>query len=582
MAEYAGDAFVFALKSDGTKIGAGTTFWLNTDQNTGTGYQIFGFAGGAEYNVNIGSDGKAALYTGAAGEVLVSDTIDYKLSNDGTILELAISSSLLSGAPRSAGLYLDVNDQVFLSNSYANVEYKVAEAVTPPPPAVYGAVTIDGDLADWTAATRLDKPSDGVAGYEVHGQVAGGAFVFALKTDGAKIGPGTTFWLNTDQNAGTGYQIWGFAGGAEYNVNIGPDGKLALYKDGAGQTLVDANIDYRIGADGTTLEFAVPISRLDGAPRVANVLLDVNDQVFLSNDYANTYYRVAEPVTVPDAVAGPKSIAIVYSETTAKNFYDLTAYSQLFMATQHQAMQAGIPFDILSETDLKDAAKLATYSTLVFPGMSHVKASDLAEIDSALRSAVFDHHVGIIAAGNFLTNDETGAALAGDSYARMKAILGVTLEGYGASEGILVHAADTTHPLSSGYAAGETVGTYGNTSFLDFTGRHGLRPNPVHPGGGERRRKPDLQCGDRDTDRWAKRPLRDRRRAREQQHPSAGDRVECHGCLPSVKIQMTRGTSLFAARNDMDQSQETFDVVGAKSRDLRRDEQDRRPVAPSL
>src|SRR3954468_17686683 len=48
-----------------TPVGANTTIWLNTDLNATTGYQIFGFAGGAEYNVNIKADGTAALYTGA-------------------------------------------------------------------------------------------------------------------------------------------------------------------------------------------------------------------------------------------------------------------------------------------------------------------------------------------------------------------------------------------------------------------------------------------------------------------------------------------------------------------------------------
>ena len=33
--------------------------------------------------------------------------------------------------------------------------------------AAYGTVTLDGSLADWSAANRLDTAADGVAGYEV-------------------------------------------------------------------------------------------------------------------------------------------------------------------------------------------------------------------------------------------------------------------------------------------------------------------------------------------------------------------------------------------------------------------------------
>ena len=92
----------------------------------------------------------------------------------------------------------------------------------------------------------------GVTGYEVYGQYTGNAFVFALRAPaGVKIGANTTSWLNTDQNTSTGYQIWGWAGGAEYNVNIGADGKLALYSGAAGETLVSSAIDYSLSADGT-------------------------------------------------------------------------------------------------------------------------------------------------------------------------------------------------------------------------------------------------------------------------------------------------------------------------------------------
>src|SRR5690349_10046542 len=69
-----GGVLYFGLQTDGTSIGPNTTFWLNTDLSAATGYQIWGAYGGAEYNVNFGSDGKPYLYTGAAGQTLVSPT----------------------------------------------------------------------------------------------------------------------------------------------------------------------------------------------------------------------------------------------------------------------------------------------------------------------------------------------------------------------------------------------------------------------------------------------------------------------------------------------------------------------------
>jgi len=111
-------------------------------------------------------------------------------------------------------------------------------------------------------------------------------------------------------------------------------------------------------------------------------------------------------------------IGIVWSETTANKFFDKTAYAQLFMAVQSQAMQAGMPFDLLTESDLTNLSKLSGYSTLVFPSFSNVQASQASAIASTLEQATKQYGIGLIAAGNFMTSDENGLALAGDPYAR--------------------------------------------------------------------------------------------------------------------------------------------------------------------
>jgi hypothetical protein len=77
---------------------------------------------------------------------------------------------------------------------------------------VVGTVTLDGSLSDWTAADQVDK-SLSTSGYDLYAKATGGSYVFAIKAPVA-IGADTTTWLNTDQNASTGFKIWGFAGGA--------------------------------------------------------------------------------------------------------------------------------------------------------------------------------------------------------------------------------------------------------------------------------------------------------------------------------------------------------------------------------
>ena len=155
------------------------------------------------------------------------------------------------------------------------------------------------------------------------------------------------------------------------------------------------------------------------------------------------------------------------------------------MAAQHQAEAAGVSYDLLSEADLTNVAKLSQYSALIFPDMEDVQSSQVSSIVSALNHVVYDYHVPIITAGNFLTNDQTGAPLPGNSYANMQALLGVTLNSSGTATYSVT--ADPTalanhNPVVSGYAPGEliggasgqfagtTAGYYTNTGYLTFSG----------------------------------------------------------------------------------------------------------------
>ena len=104
------------------------------------------------------------------------------------------------------------------------------------------------------------------------------------------------------------------------------------------------------------------------------------------------------------------------------------------MAAQNQAAAAGVPYDLLTEADLTDLAKLATYDTLIFPSFRNVPAAKVTAIQDTLTTLVKNYHVGLITAGDFMTNDATGAALPGDSYARMKALLDISrVDGWPAS-----------------------------------------------------------------------------------------------------------------------------------------------------
>jgi Ca2+-binding RTX toxin-like protein len=551
--KFAGDAYVFALKAPGP-IGANTTFWLNTDQNTGTGYKIWGFAGGAEYNVNVDAGGVPRLYSGAAGQTLVNGTIDHAYSADKSVLEFAVPVSQLAGAPKAVDVLVDVNDQTFLPVDYSNFTYTVAQPTPTQPPTQIGSLTLDGNLGDWTAADRLDPAGNRVAGYEIYGKVVGDQYVIALKSDVA-IGANTTAWFNTDQNVATGYKIWGFAGGAEFNVNVNASRQLGLYTGDAGQTLVQGNLPVAFSADGKVMEFAVSRAALGGAAvKNVDLLFDVNNSVFVPGDYG-------APFTLRDTggftprVDGSTKVAIVYSETSAAAFYNLTNYSQLFMAAQHQATMAGVPYDVLGEADLTDIAKLKEYDAIIFPSFRNVAADKATAIENALKSAVFDYGVGLVAAGDFMTNDQTGAPLAGDPYARMKTLLGVAPAGYGTGD-VALTAHTGAHSAMDGYQPGEAIKTYAGVGYSHY--------QPVSAGGTV---LVDQSVGDQ-TYAAVQTTLTGGRNVHFSSEAVLGDnnllwqaiQYSAKGGGIEVGLQMSRQASIVASRNDMDQSQERYEV----------------------
>ena len=96
------------------------------------------------------------LYTGSDGQTLVG-TLDYALSVDRQVLEIALPKSLLGTGVSSVGVMADINNSVFLPIDYTYPAYTIT---TPPPPEPASA--FDGVLSEWTTAQRLDTPDNAV------------------------------------------------------------------------------------------------------------------------------------------------------------------------------------------------------------------------------------------------------------------------------------------------------------------------------------------------------------------------------------------------------------------------------------
>lgn len=505
-------------------IASNTFIYLNSDQIKTTGFTPFGSVG-AEYYVQFSVDTAGALQpylysvtsAGVTTQVNGGAPLDFGVSSNGESLEIAIPQTLLTPtggtAPEAVNFAALVNNgAVALPGDFTNSpQYIVADPATATPPTTVGTLTLDGKFTDWSAGDTLERPGNTLANYQLHGALItdatlGKNYVIGIEaavTTDPVIAANTFIYLNTDQNTASGFTPFGSVG-AEYYVQFSADvnGILQPYLYSvtsagvATQLNGGAPLHFGISSDGESIELAVPQALLtqsgSAAPTSVNFSALINNgAAALPGDFSSSpQYVITDPSTLVPVNSAIKKVGIVYSATTAALYFGggtagQTAYTDLFMAAQHQAAAAGVSYDLLSEADLTNVAKLSQYSALIFPSMEDVQSSQVSAIVSSLSHVVYDYHVPIITAGNFLTNDQTGAPLAGNSYANMQTLLNVTLNSYGtATYSVTANAAALANqnPAVADYAAGQliggasgqfvgtTPGIYTNTGYETFSG----------------------------------------------------------------------------------------------------------------
>lgn len=417
--------------------------------------------------------------------------------------------------------------------------------------ALHAPITLDGLLDDWLPGDRIDKASTLPAGFSVLGTADAIYFTFAL-TAPIAIGANTTLWLNTDRNAATGYQVFGFAGGAEYNINFAADGTASLFTGGVGETLIASGLHVAFSADHTIVEVQVEKSAI-GNPSSIDVIVDVNDQAFLPASYSDTPMTVFNDIGV--APATDHRVGIVWSDTTAKAFFSEGAYAQLFMSAQNQVMQAGLPFDILTESDLTNLTTLAKYDTLVFPSFRNVAVGQAQAITNALQQATTQFGIGLVAAGEFMTNAADNSALPGDSYARMKLLFDVTRVTGGTGD-VTLASSDSGHLVLDAHAPGETIRSYTNVGWNAFASVSGTGTTIATEtvGGQTYAAAIASTTGGRNVLFATEGVMADSNMLWQAIDYSV------NGSGPSVGLQMTRQSAIVASRNDMDQSQYADEV----------------------
>jgi hypothetical protein len=333
--------------------------------------------------------------------------------------------------------------------------------------------SIDED--EWSLVDRMHpKPWEDTSylpDFEIYGAYDGhnSTYYFALKTDGTEIGLQTAFYFNVDQSGPPGIDQ------SEYFVNFVnvPEGTVTPYLYDSDGNFIGP-VEYTFSADNTTIELAVASSA------VGNVTNDLNVLVRVSNGTTSLFFpqffdlpplelkaRDLPPRTSEES---SKRVAIVFSEESANNYFGGTGaypYSQLYASMQHQAMMAGVPYDLLYVDELKTITNLVNYDAIVFPYNANVKQEDRDLLASNLRDAVYHYKIGIITSGDWFTNKEDGMAFDPGAYQVMQEVLGVTIKGFRGPENFTVTAETTSHPVLSCYEDNEELFEY-KDSFYNF------------------------------------------------------------------------------------------------------------------
>ncbi len=588
-----GNTYVIGIDATATAnpvIGAGTVIYLNTDQNNTTGYSPFGKIG-AEYEVQFSLDSTGTLQpylysvtsSGVATQLNGGTPLNYGISSNS--LELAIPQALLTpaggAAPTSINFATLVNGTQGLPGDFANnPEYTITDPAAVVPTTIGNLIKLDGTFSEWPASDIVTNPANVAAGYQIYGAflndaTLGNTYVVGIDATTATdpvIGPGTTIYLNTDQNTATGYNLSFANVGAEYEVQFAYGSNAALepflysVTAAGGTTLLNggAPLGYGLSSNAESIELAVPQALLTlaggAAPTSINFVALNGAQGLPPILASEPQYTITDPATLA-AHAPTHKVAIVYSDTSAALYFNQTAYSDLFMAAQNQARMAGVSYDVIDKSKLTDINNLIGYDAIIFPSMADVNTAQLPAIMSTLTSAVYNYHIGIITAGDFLTNDQTGAALPGNAYANMETLLGLTRYAGANGGAVTVTANDVTNSIMKGYTAGQVIQTYASEGYTAYQAVGGTATdvlvNQNVTGVGTLPGVVQTTTGGTNVHFATTDLLGDSNLL------SNAIQVVALGTQPGVTLHMSRDAGVVAVRMDMDQSQFPADVSPA-------------------
>jgi hypothetical protein len=397
-----------------------------------------------------------------------------------------------------------------------------------------GAVVLDNvaSVGEWPAATLLYPPPSKVwesgkddalfVQYDAIAQV----YSFMVKPRTGNFLFESRLFLDIDRNTNTGfdrsksssYAPPGFDVLVRLNYAWWPQGNLASVDLFPGCHYLDAGCAAKLSLPASqfnsssvadfTGEFTITKAQLEQAAgrAVASAAGDVDvalgfysvtsaspqvgtatNEPFTFQGYLSFFGDLMSLGACAGAVAGEQRGAVLYSTTARDSFFQDKAYSQLFGAMQYQLYQAGLPHDRVSIAQLKNYKSMCKYRVIVVPYEATVKQADLAALVKSFFVLRYRYGVGLITAGNFLTNLAPGESRPFvDPYLSMAQLLGVLpeLPVYAQTTKLAVWVSSVTHPIAKGTTANQVLFT--NASIGLFTNMYVPHAAMADPGNGVR------------------------------------------------------------------------------------------------
>ncbi|GBG31869.1 Hypothetical Protein FCC1311_080942 [Hondaea fermentalgiana] len=323
---------------------------------------------------------------------------------------------------------------------------------------------VDGDGSDWVASQRV------LPGFYETQDIAQYAELYASYNDERDswlflarpraIGNGefidTHIYFNTDGNMTSGYTGAASntmpATGSDAYVRIVMDWNspklltsVGLYTGCSGAdvtcstaintTVPSAYIPLTASVMPGAVEFEVSMAQLVAAGVPVSTDRDLGVAAnFIQNDWVGQlqpeYLLNFAPVikgidAEPACTYTPNKAAVLFSLDAQNLLFQDKAYRQLFMSMQSQLMQAGLPYDRITLDDILNVEESCKYKVIVVPYFAWIDPDLTFEIRKAFIRLVHLHKVGLVGIGDFATNALDRSVIAGDPYFTLNMLFGL-------------------------------------------------------------------------------------------------------------------------------------------------------------